>query len=106
MFFTPKGWGTANVNGGIYYQNPKVTELIEKASNVKDVNKQEELYIEAQKLIVEDAPILFTHYDKRSTPFWRYLKGYQFPAGAQHFELWFHRFFMDVNDPLYERNHP
>ncbi len=106
VFFTPEGWGTAYPPGGIYYQNPKVTELLAKADSVKEANKQEEIYIQAQKLIVEDAPVLFTHYDQRSTPFWRYLKGYQFPVGAQHFEFWFARFTMDVGDDLFKKNHP
>lgn len=106
VFFTPEGWGTAYPPGGMYYQNPKVTELIEKANNTPDLEKQDDYYIEAQKLIVEDAPILFTHYDQRSTPFWRYLKGYKAPAGANFYEFWFHRFSMDVNDELYKKNHP
>lgn len=106
VFFTQEGWGTAYPPGGIYYQNPKVSELIEKANETKDSEKQTQMYIQAQKLIVEDAPAVFTHYDLRSVPFWRYLKGYQFPAGAQHFEFWFPRFWMDVNDELYKKNHP
>jgi len=106
IFFTPKGWGTAYPTGGIYYQNPKVTELIGKADTVGETEKQHEFYVEAQKLIYEDAPVLVTHYDQRSTPFWRYLKGYIYPTGAQFFEMWFHRFSMDVNDELYKKNHP
>lgn len=106
VFFTQEGWGTAYPPGGMYYQNPKVTELIQKANETKDPEKQDDYYIEAQKLIVEDTPTLFTHYDQRSTPFWRYLKGYQFPVGAQHFEFWFQRFHMEVNDEQYKKNHP
>lgn len=106
VFFTKEGWGTAYPPGGMYYENPKVTEFIEKANEIKDPDKQDDYYIEAQKLIVEDTPTLFTHYDQRSTPFWRYLKGYTVPAGANFYELWFARFFMDVNDELYKKNHP
>jgi len=105
VYFTPKGWGTAYPPGGIYYENPKVTELINEASQTDDPDKQQKFYEQAQKLIVEDAPILFTHYDKRLTPFWRYVKGYFYPAGAQYYELWFHRFWMDINDELYKKNH-
>lgn len=105
VFFTQEGWGTAYPPGGMYYQNPKVTELIEKANDTKDPEKQDEYYIEAQRLIVEDTPTLFTHYDQRSTPFWRYVKGYIAPAGANYYELWFQRFYVDVNDELYKKNH-
>jgi peptide/nickel transport system substrate-binding protein len=104
-YFTQEGWGTAYPPGGMYYHNPKVTELIEKANATKDPEKQDDYYIEAQKLIVEDSPILFTHYDLRSIPFWRYLKGYISPVGAHPFKFWFHRFWMDVNDELYKKNH-
>ena len=106
MFFTKEGWGTAYPPGGMYYDNPKVTELIGKANEIQEPEKQDDYYIEAQKLIVEDAPILFTHYDLRSTPFWRYLKGYIAPAGANFYEFWLHRFYMDINDDLYKKNHP
>jgi len=106
VFFTPKGWGTAYPPGGIYYQNPKVTELMEKAALEKNLERLDEYYIEAQKYIMEDSPVLIPNYDKRSVPLWRYLKGYKHPAGAQFFEFWFHRFSMDVNDELYKKNHP
>ncbi|HYB20702.1 MAG TPA: ABC transporter substrate-binding protein [Thermodesulfobacteriota bacterium] len=106
VFFTPKGWGTAYPTGGIYYQNPKVNELMEKASVEKNPENLDEYYIEAQKYIMEDVPALVPNYDKRSVPLWRYLKGYKHPAGAQFFEFWFHRFSMDADDELYKKNHP
>ncbi len=106
VFFTKEAWGTAYPPGGMYYENPKVTELIGKANTAKDPGKQDEYYVEAQKLIVEDAPCLFTHYDRRFTPFWRYLKGYIAPVGANYYEYWFARFYMDVNDEFYKKNHP
>lgn len=79
---------------------------MEKAALEKNLERLDEYYIEAQKYIMEDSPVLIPNYDKRSVPLWRYLKGYKHPAGAQFFEFWFHRFSMDVNDELYKKNHP
>jgi len=105
IFYTPNGWGTAYPAGGIYYENPKVTEAVDKGNNAGNFEEQKKLYCQAQKIIAEDAPVAFLHEDLRPTPFWRYVKGYKYPVGAMFFEHRFEQFTMDTNDPLFIKNH-
>jgi peptide/nickel transport system substrate-binding protein len=56
--FTPKNaysWLTGNA-----YNNPPLTELLEQASATLDFNKRKELYTKAVKIIIDDAPWIFT----------------------------------------------
>jgi len=41
-----------------FYKNDKVTELVRKAADLTDQAEREKLYIEAQKIAIEDAPYL------------------------------------------------
>ena len=43
------------------YSNPKVDELLARATTERDVEKRKQLYAEFQKIIVADAPVTFTH---------------------------------------------
>ena len=104
-YYTKDGWGVPYPPGGMYYYNPRVTEAIEKGNNSLDLEEQTRFYCEAQKLIAEDSPAIFSHTDMRLFPFWRYVKGYKFPVGAEFFHLRFNRFTLDTEDPLYKKNH-
>ncbi|MEG0090274.1 MAG: ABC transporter substrate-binding protein, partial [Oscillospiraceae bacterium] len=42
-----------------FYNDPKVDDLLIKAKTEQDATKRKELYSEAQKIIAEDAPIIF-----------------------------------------------
>jgi peptide/nickel transport system substrate-binding protein len=104
-FYTKDGWGIPYPPGGMYYQNPKVTEAITMGNTSMDLAEQNKYYCQAQKLIAEDSPAIFSHTDFRLFPFWRYVKGYKFPVGAEFFHLRFNRFTMDTGDPLFKKNH-
>lgn len=104
IFYTPEGWGIGYPLGGIYYQNPKVTEAIEKGNNAATPEEQNRYYCEAQKAIVEDAPVAFSNESIFQYPYWRYVKGFKFPMGANYFEHRFDHFWMDVEDPLFRKN--
>ncbi|MBW1697609.1 MAG: ABC transporter substrate-binding protein [Deltaproteobacteria bacterium] len=105
LFYTPEGWGTAYPPGGIYYENPKVTEYIEKAKAAASLEEQYKYYKMAQELIVEDSPCLFLHNTLLAQPIWRYVKGYKMPAGAFYYQLRFDTYWMDVSDKYYKQNH-
>jgi peptide/nickel transport system substrate-binding protein len=105
VFYTPEGWGTPYPPGGIYYENPEVTALIEKAKTASTIEKQFEYYGKAQEFIVDDSPCLFLHNDLLPQPIWQYVKGYTMPAGAAYYQLRFDTFWMDTDDRFYKRNH-
>ncbi|MEN9313804.1 MAG: hypothetical protein RIS35_197 [Pseudomonadota bacterium] len=60
-------WLSSNIKPGVIwsntqsYVNPKVDELLAKATVEKDVEKRKRLYAEFQRLVVADAPVAFTH---------------------------------------------
>ena len=105
LFYTPEGWGTAYPPGGIYYENSKVTEYINKAKTAASLEDQYKNYRKAQELIVEDSPCLFLHNSLLAQPIWRYVKGYKMPAGAFYYQLRFDSYSMDTSDNYYKRNH-
>ncbi|MGR7996633.1 ABC transporter substrate-binding protein [Xanthobacter sp. ZOL 2024] len=99
-YYTKKGWGASYPPGGIYYDNPKVTALIQQANDANDPAESQKLVCEAVKLIAEDSPSVFSHVDVRQFPHWRYVKGFKADAGAMFFDLRFDRFSLDAADPL------
>ena len=105
LFYTPAGWGTAYPPGGIYYENPKVTESLDKAQQAASMDEQYKYYKEAQAFIVEDYPSLFLHNTLMGQPIWRYIKGYKMPSGAFYYQLRFDTFTVDVQDKYYQANH-
>ena len=105
LFYTPAGWGTSYPPGGIYYENPKVTECMNKAKNAASLEEQYKYYKEAQALLVPDYPSLFLHNDLLAQPLWKYVKGYKMPAGAFYYQLRFDTFTMDTSDKYYKANH-
>ena len=105
LFYTPEGWGTAYPPGGIYYDNPEVTEYIKKAQTAASLEDQYKYYKKAQALITEDSPSLFLHDTLLAQPIWKYVKGYKMPAGAFYYQLRFDNYWMDTSDKYYKRNH-
>jgi peptide/nickel transport system substrate-binding protein len=105
VFYTPDVWHTPVPAGGMYYDNPKATALIDIAKDALDVEEQNKAYKEAQILIAEDAPSLFLHYTVRSWPRWRYIKEIPWPVGSIFYETRFIRWEMDTADSYYKKNH-
>jgi oligopeptide transport system substrate-binding protein len=60
------------------YSNPELDALLEGARIEQDVNKRIELYQQAEQLIVEDAPVLFTAHSLSYRLVKPYVKGYLF----------------------------
>jgi peptide/nickel transport system substrate-binding protein len=44
------------------YSNPELDRLLERARELTDVNERRRLYTEAQRIILDDAPMIFTNY--------------------------------------------
>ena len=87
MMFTPRAHGA--YPGMSWYENPKVTELVEQARMTADSEERFRLYGEAQRIIAEDAAAVFLV----NTPMRRcmqdYVKGFRFP-GVMSYDLDFH----------------
>lgn len=60
------------------YSNPEVDALLEQARVEQDVAKRIALYQQAEQLIVNDAPVLFTVHSLRYELVKPYIKGYRF----------------------------
>jgi ABC-type transport system substrate-binding protein len=50
--------GSPQNNG--HYSNPELDRLLEQARTERDVNKRIAMYQQAEQMIVDDAPVLFT----------------------------------------------
>jgi len=56
---------TSSIQGGLNfmgYSNPEVDRLLDRAREVFDREQRRQLYIQAQRLILDDAPMIFTYY--------------------------------------------
>ncbi|MDR7520398.1 MAG: ABC transporter substrate-binding protein [Armatimonadota bacterium] len=56
---------TSAIQGGtnfMRYSNAQVDRLLDRAREITDVNERRRLYAEAQRFIVDDAPMIFTNY--------------------------------------------
>lgn len=95
VYYTKAGWGDAFPPGGMYYENPKVTELVETGIQSTDVAVQSESYCEAVKLIAEDSPSVFSHTDVRQTTYWNYVDAYGDGGGALFYDLRFENWRID-----------
>lgn len=63
----PDIFGSKGSNNHTQYSNPKFDELSDKAMNELDANKRLDLWKQAQKVMVEDAPVIFLNHRER---FW------------------------------------
>ena len=68
--------GSAQNSGG--YSNPELDALLEAARVEQDVTKRIEMYQQAEQIIVEDAPVLFTIHSLSYQLVKPYVKGYVF----------------------------
>jgi oligopeptide transport system substrate-binding protein len=68
--------GSGMNSGG--YSNPQLDALLEKARVERDVTQRMEMYHQAEQMIVEDAPVLFTTHSLSYELVKPYLKGYVF----------------------------
>jgi peptide/nickel transport system substrate-binding protein len=50
--------------GRLFYGNPEYDKLVEAAVQTTDIAKRKQLYIQAQKIIVEDAPLCSLYYNQ------------------------------------------
>lgn len=105
IYYTPEGWKTSHPNGGIYYENQEVTELIEKAKSIVSVEDQNKYYKAAQEIIVDDSPCIFLVDAFTAQPMWRYVKGYKKGLGPVPYEFRFDKYWIDISDEFYMRNH-
>jgi len=65
-----------------FYDNPEVDELLDKGRVSTDEDERLELYKEAQKEIVEDAPQLFLYFEDQNAGVQNYIEGFELnPAG-------------------------
>ena len=60
-FVTPSGLGSFNDAG---YQNPKVTELLDAARLLNDMNQRRRAYGEATKILADDMPYVWLYFPK------------------------------------------
>jgi peptide/nickel transport system substrate-binding protein len=105
-YYRQAGWGDPYPPGGMYYDNPKVTELIEKAQTSTETSIQQESYCEAAKLITEDSPSVFSHTEVRTTTFWNYVAAYPDGGGAMFYDMRFENWRLDPESPDLQRNQP
>jgi ABC-type transport system substrate-binding protein len=75
----------------LHYRNPKVDELVVRAKFVSDVTARESMYQELERMVVEDAPVLFLFYAKEYIfyqPHIHNLIPYMSPPPVRFYELW------------------
>jgi ABC-type oligopeptide transport system substrate-binding subunit len=82
-YFDPQNWlSTVFKTGGISagrigYSNPQFDELVTKADVTAQGPEREKLYSDAQKLLIEDAPVVFMNNDSGKVLMKPYLKGFE-----------------------------
>jgi ABC-type transport system substrate-binding protein len=68
--------GSQQNNGG--YSNPALDAILEQARTERDVSERIALYQQAEQMIVNDAPVLFTAHSLSYQLVKPYVKGYVF----------------------------
>ncbi len=74
--YHPSCWGTFRCMS--FYENPAATKLLEQARRSVDTKEQMRLYMEAQGVIVRDAPSLYIANPLHRIAFREYVKGYRY----------------------------
>jgi peptide/nickel transport system substrate-binding protein len=81
-----------NGRNWMYYQNPRVDDLIDQARAVLDPTKRNALYENVARLITEDCPVILVNRPLNVTPHRAWLKGYYYnPAYLymyRFYEMW------------------
>jgi len=75
--FATGAQGSAAYNWG-YYSNPKLDELLDKATAEPDDAKRMQMYGEAQKILVEESPALYVYEKNYRLPMRDNVKGFVF----------------------------
>lgn len=85
ILFSSEQWPTAGFNDA-YYKNPKVDQLLKQARIIEDKQKRTEMYSEAQKLIMADAPWVVLDHEKQIVVAKKNLKNFKLhPTGVFRF---------------------
>lgn len=71
----PEQFGSKGGNNHTQYSNPKLDELMQKAISEPDPKKRLEMWAEAQKMVVDDLPMMFLFNDERFIQVKPYVKG-------------------------------
>jgi len=79
-FPDPQNWLTAvfhtnGINARIGHSNPEFDKLVEAADVEQDATKRAELYSQAQKMLIETAPVAFLYNDANKALVKPYVKG-------------------------------
>jgi peptide/nickel transport system substrate-binding protein len=74
-----------------FYENPKVSQILEAARRAVDPAQQMKLYQEAQALIVADAPSIYVANPLHRIAYRTYVKGYRY-VGLLGFDVAFYDF--------------
>lgn len=104
VYYMRDGWGDAFTPGGMYYENPQASKLINEARNSTDIATQRRLYCDASRLIAADAPSIFSHNGERISSRWSYVSGLNPGVGALFYDVRFENWKVDVNSPDYRAN--
>lgn len=73
----PELFGTGAGNNHTQYSNPKLDELMKKAMAESDTAKRMDLWAQAQKMVVDDAPVIFLFHDERFILLKPYVKDFK-----------------------------
>jgi peptide/nickel transport system substrate-binding protein len=92
LMFHPRAWGT--YMSASWYENPKVTELLDKARRTVDMEERYKLYGEVQRIVTEDAALLFIINPMHRIAFRDHVKGYEF-MGILGYDLVFYNLRME-----------
>ncbi|WP_339060377.1 ABC transporter substrate-binding protein [Tepidibacillus marianensis] len=85
IMFSSKQWPTAGFNDA-YYKNPQVDELLDRARVTLDKQKRTEMYLEAQKIIMQEAPWIVIDHEKQIVVTSKRLKNFKLhPTGVFRF---------------------
>lgn len=63
--------------GRLFYKNPAYDKLVEDAQQTRDLARRRALYQEAQKILVEDAPMCFLYYNQFRAAMKRSVQGFR-----------------------------
>jgi peptide/nickel transport system substrate-binding protein len=75
----------------LHYRNPRLDEMVNRAKFVSDVGARESIYQELERIVVEDAPVLFLFYAKEYIfyqPYIHNLIPYLSPPPVRLYEIW------------------
>lgn len=105
-YYRKAGWGDPYPPGGMYYDNPKVTALIDTAQMSTDIAVQQKSYCEAAHLIAEDSPSVFSHSEVRTTTYWNYVTAFPDGGGTMFYDMRFENWRLDAASEDLKRNQP